>query len=424
MEESLGRYLPRPTVLAGDITVPQCGLSQADRHWLAEHCNEVLHSAASLSFIEDRGEPYRSNVLGVEHVIGLCDSTRIRRIAHISTAYVAGLAKGRFYEHELDRGQEHANVYESSKAQAERLIRESWAFDEFTIFRPSIIVGDSRTGFTSSYHGFYAPLRVLQALSPTFGQETLFAVDYLQTLGLRGEERKNFVTVDWVSDSIVKVLIRQTERNQTYALTSPTPLRVSALRDAYAEAIKAVLSLPNRAQSNGVMETFQNQFRETFQVYESYWRDDCDFDRTNLEALLPESVCPVVDREMAVMLSRYALQSNFGFGAKKQSRPDSAWESLRRLHTDPSRSDSQPLDLVVVGPGGTTARILASPGGPKQIGRGIDKGDAPWLRLPAAALEDCFAGRNDLTKLCEEGIAASTWPVEYVESLGRWIQAV
>src|SRR5690606_31287234 len=67
--------LPAPKVLTGDITSPTLGLSDEDKAWVAEHCDMVLHNAASLSFEDARSEedePWRTNLGGTQNVLELC----------------------------------------------------------------------------------------------------------------------------------------------------------------------------------------------------------------------------------------------------------------------------------------------------------------------------------------------------------------
>lgn len=93
-DEQWGRSLPRPVVLQGDITEPLLGLDGAQIAWARRHCRSVLHSAASLSFQEEEGEPYRSNVDGVRNVLEFCRSTGVKALDHVSTSYVCGLRLG------------------------------------------------------------------------------------------------------------------------------------------------------------------------------------------------------------------------------------------------------------------------------------------------------------------------------------------
>ncbi|OHB84267.1 MAG: hypothetical protein A2V98_18455 [Planctomycetes bacterium RBG_16_64_12] len=161
-----GRVLPRPVLLEGDLCRPELGLDARDRKWIAGHCDAVLHGAAAMKFRpDDDGEPARTNVEGVRQVLDLCREAGIRKFHHVSTAYVCGLREGRILETELDLGQQFGNVYEKSKIEGEKLVRAADIFDVLTVYRPASVVGDSRTGHTTSYHGFYLPIQLGAAMA-------------------------------------------------------------------------------------------------------------------------------------------------------------------------------------------------------------------------------------------------------------------
>jgi thioester reductase-like protein len=152
-EETLGKRLPRPTVLEGDLTRPLCGLDADALRWVGENCDELLNNAASLTFrgSDRQQEPWQTNVTGTSHVLTLARETGLRHFHHVSTAYVCGLRSGLIAEDDLDVGQGFGNDYERTKVEGEKLVRAAAGaaggfLDTATIYRPSIIVGDSRTG--------------------------------------------------------------------------------------------------------------------------------------------------------------------------------------------------------------------------------------------------------------------------------------
>src|SRR5437870_3742094 len=48
-DRKLGRRLPRPVCLEGEITSSGLGLSAEARRWVAKNCQAMLHNAASLT---------------------------------------------------------------------------------------------------------------------------------------------------------------------------------------------------------------------------------------------------------------------------------------------------------------------------------------------------------------------------------------
>jgi thioester reductase-like protein len=154
----------RVVPVAGDLMRPDLGLRPRQRDELAEHVGEIIHSAASVSFGLSLDQARAVNVEGTRKVLELAThvSARdagLRRVAHVSTAYVAGTHRGAFGEADLEVGQGFHNTYERSKWEAERLVRRHADRLPVQILRPSIVVGDELTGWTASFNVIYAPLR-------------------------------------------------------------------------------------------------------------------------------------------------------------------------------------------------------------------------------------------------------------------------
>ena len=175
-------------VLAGDIERPGLGLSETARARLAEEVTTVVHCAASVSFDLSLEKSRRVNVDGTRNVVEFAERCpRLQRLTYVSTAYVAGEPRGLFREDQLDVGQRFRNPYERSKFEAERMIRERAKGLPLQILRPSIIVGDSRTGRTSSFNVLYGPLKA-------------FARGRIPAIPARRSAPVDIVPVDYVAD--------------------------------------------------------------------------------------------------------------------------------------------------------------------------------------------------------------------------------
>jgi thioester reductase-like protein len=156
------RYGPRVDAIAGELTAPRLGLDQRRFDQLAARAETIVHSAASVSFALPLQEARAINVEGTRTMLELAERARtlggLERYGHVSTAYVAGTHTGRFAENDLDVGQAFRNSYEQSKFEAEQLVRAHRELP-FTILRPSIVVGDRRSGWTAAFNVLYWPLR-------------------------------------------------------------------------------------------------------------------------------------------------------------------------------------------------------------------------------------------------------------------------
>ena len=289
-EQRLGRSLVRPVVLQGDISQESLGLSASDIGWLSAHCDSVIHSAASLTFHADSsdGEPWRSNIGGTRQMLEVCRRAAIRQCHHVSTAYVCGQRRNRILETELDVGQVPGNDYEQSKITAEKEVLAAEHLDCVTIHRPSIIVGDSVSGYTSSYHGFYTPLRLVYAVTTAVPWEEIMQQDWLGGLELAGHERKNLVPVEWVSAAMTSVIADPKRHGLTYHLTNPVPTTAGDMLGAFTLALAEFAAKnPVKKRSAQPIDEMVEAFREQMKVYQSYWSDDPEFDDSNTREALP-----------------------------------------------------------------------------------------------------------------------------------------
>jgi thioester reductase-like protein len=191
-------YRSRVRAVAGDLTSPGLGLRPAERTTLAEEVGAVLHCAASIQFDLPLEEARTINVEGTREMIGFAREAkalgRLERFLHVSTAYVAGGYPGTFRERQLVAGQEFRNTYEQTKYEAEQIIAEATDLAP-AVARPSIVVGESDSGWTPAFNVLYWPLRA-------------FSRGLFDTVPALAHGRVDVVPVDYVADSIVHLLDR------------------------------------------------------------------------------------------------------------------------------------------------------------------------------------------------------------------------
>jgi thioester reductase-like protein len=178
-------------VQAGDITDPRLGLDDRTYDRLAAETVKVFHLAAVYDLAVGAELAERVNVGGTQHVIDFCRrAPLLERHHYVSTAYVAGQRSGLVREDDLAEGQAFKNFYESTKFAAEVLVRASMDAVPTTVYRPAIVVGDSRTGETQKFDG---PYYLLRSMGGPTGS--------LLQVG-RGDASFNVVPVDFVIDAI------------------------------------------------------------------------------------------------------------------------------------------------------------------------------------------------------------------------------
>lgn len=186
----------RLTAVAGDIEEPGLGLADRARERLRREVSTVLHCAASVSFEMPLEESRSVNVEGTRRVMEFARTcTRLGRFSYVSTAYVAGEPGGLFREDELSVGQRFRNAYERSKFEAELALRGEGADLPVQILRPSIVVGDSATGRTSSFNVLYGPLKA-------------YARGAVPAIPARRDSPVDIVPVDYVADRVHELATR------------------------------------------------------------------------------------------------------------------------------------------------------------------------------------------------------------------------
>lgn len=139
----------------GDLTRPRLGLHEADYRRLAERTRTIVHAAAVTDFAV--GEPATSalNVEGTSRVLDFAAEAGAK-VLYVSTAFVgraAAVARGPA----AGSTQATATAYLTSKQRAEELVRGSGL--DWTIARPSVVIGDSATGAIARYQGLHWLIR-------------------------------------------------------------------------------------------------------------------------------------------------------------------------------------------------------------------------------------------------------------------------
>ncbi|MFI4874333.1 MAG: SDR family oxidoreductase, partial [Blastopirellula sp. JB062] len=391
----------------------------------------MVHSAASLTFYadEDEGEPWRSNIWGTRHVLDFCRTAGIRKFHHVSTAYVCGRRRDVIREDEIDVGQEPSNDYESSKLTAEKEVRAADFIDELTVHRPSIIVGDSQTAFTVSYHGFYTPLRLVHALVTSIPWARINECDFLGALQLDGTERKNLVPVDWVSAAMTQIIVRSDLHGRTYHLTNPQAATVAEMLGAVAAMVLKIARHDEPAESSSMSaDEIAESFREQMGVYQSYWSDDPTFDSTNTEQALPELPCPAVDDAMMDRLIAFALEKNFGWPREASAKIKfpiaenlAPWlASADGL--DQSGGDRRYVSLQISGSGGGQWHMILDQGRLVGVGSGLQNGDSPTCYLNSDTFTRLTLGELSWETAMRSGRLVTTGHAESSEQLARCFQ--
>jgi short-subunit dehydrogenase len=144
---------------------------------------------------------------------------------------VAGLYSGEWREDMFDGAQKlDNNPYFRTKHESERVVREDCA-RPWRIYRPGIVVGDSRTGEIDKIDGPYYFFKLLQRARKVLPS-------WLPTIGVEGGEI-NLVPVDYVAAAMDHIAHEPGLDGQVFHLTDPNPKTAGEVINLFAKAADA-----------------------------------------------------------------------------------------------------------------------------------------------------------------------------------------
>jgi len=220
----------RVEIVEGDIT------AKIDAR--SDDVVEIFHLAAIYDLMVSRNVGMRVNVDGTRHVLDFAERCRsLRRFQYVSTCYVSGRYRGTFLETDLEKGQSFNNYYEETKYLAEVDVQKRMRSSlPATIYRPSVVVGDSVTGATQKFDGPYFVIRWLMrqpriAVLPMVGRPTKYHF--------------NVVPRNFIIDAIERLSAIDRSLGKVYQLADPEPLTVDETVSAVAQATgRTVIRIP------------------------------------------------------------------------------------------------------------------------------------------------------------------------------------
>jgi thioester reductase-like protein len=235
------RDRPGVEVMEGDVTHIHLGLSGAEWRSLTRHLTHAWHLAAHSRLGADDQLLRRVNVDGTRAVLELCaQASQLERLVHFSSAFVSGTRSGVVLEEELEAGQEFHNAYEESKFEAERLVRRSLGALPATVLRPSLVIGDSRTGEIDRFEGPYS-LALALADAP---------VTVPLPLPEDPQAPLNVVPIDFVLDAALVIGLHPSAAGRTVHVVDPAPLPARRVYELIASRLGRRLAgvpIPQRA---------------------------------------------------------------------------------------------------------------------------------------------------------------------------------
>jgi short-subunit dehydrogenase/thioester reductase-like protein len=221
----------RVVPISGDLTQPGLAISEEDLLAMRGEVDHFFHLAAIYDITADAETQEIANVEGTRHAIELAGALDAGCFHHVSSIAAAGLYKGVWTEDMFDEAERlDTNPYFRTKHEAERLVREDCP-RAWRVYRPGIVVGDSRTGAIDKIDGPYYFFKSLQR-----ARKVLPA--WVPTVGVEGGEI-NIVPVDYVAAAIDYLAHEDGLDGRAFHLTDPNPRRAGEVINVFAKAADA-----------------------------------------------------------------------------------------------------------------------------------------------------------------------------------------
>ena len=291
------------SAMIGDITEPGLSLGAQDLDHLKASATDAFHLAAAYNLGLAKSVGELINVQGTRNTMDLLAGLpNLRRLGYMSTTSISGSHSGLFSEDDFDAGQKFKNHYESTKFKAEAVVREYRNDIPTIIFRPTIVVGDSRTGeiekIDGPYYGFVMISRHLHI-----------------AIQKSGDTKCHIAPVDFVTAAIAAIYEKPDTPGKVYHIGDPAALRYDEFFDVVCErwgTFKPLLKLPPKIMGAllevPVVEKTFGVLKESF----PYTHTPVDYGFANMQSALAGTglSCPAVTDYLDVMIDYFVNHLN------------------------------------------------------------------------------------------------------------------
>jgi len=217
----------RAVPVRGDLALPGLGITAAERKKLEGKITHFFHLAAVYDLKADEESQRIANIEGTKNTVLLANEIGAGCFHLTSSIASAGLYEGVFREDMFEEAEGLDHPYFSTKHESEKLVRQDCQVP-WRVYRPGIVVGDSRTGEMDKIDGPYYFFKLIQRLRQLLPP-------WMPTIGLEGG-RINLVPVDFVVDAMDHIAHKKGLDGKCFHLVDPHPKRVGEVLNTFAKA--------------------------------------------------------------------------------------------------------------------------------------------------------------------------------------------
>ena len=220
----------RAVAVVGDLAKPLLGVSKSDQKKLSGNIKHFFHLAAVYDLKADAESQIVANIDGTKNAVALANAIKAGIFQHVSSIAAAGMYEGVFREDMFEEAEGLEHPYFATKHDSEKIVRKESKMP-WRVYRPAIVVGDSRTGEMDKIDGPYYFFKLIQRM-----RELL--PPWVPAVGIEGG-RINVVPVDFVVDAIDHIAHAKEGDKKAFHLVDPTPYRVGDMLNIFAKAAHA-----------------------------------------------------------------------------------------------------------------------------------------------------------------------------------------
>ena len=286
-------------VVRGDLAAFGCELAPSDWRRLRATVETVIHCAGDTTFAPAAMAPYvAGHVDGLRALLEGLAGGRLRRWAHLSTAYVCGRRSGTILERDGNVGQAFNNTYERVKLESERVLRAGGIRRgvDVRVFRPSIVVGAAPpTAGGNPSNLFFGFIRMIAALGDWSGVREA-DVDrgwpdrgaFRLRIEAAPRARFNIVPVEYVAAAVCALAEHPGGAGETFHLVvRDAPAQAAMLRTITERlGVRGIALVDARTEPLADASAFERSVARMLEPYRSYLTQDLTFDDATTARLL------------------------------------------------------------------------------------------------------------------------------------------
>ena len=324
--------LDQVTCVDTDLSQDNLGIPMGEYSRLCSVVDSVIHCASDTSFSESKREKVMAaNINNLKGILEFSKNAHVNFFHYISTAYVAGTGVT-YCKETLSSVKTFTNVYEESKAEAEKIISRFCEKNSIclSIIRPSIVYGDSQSGRSLKFNALYFPVRSAQAI------RDIYLNDILNNGGLKAakngifidkegylflplkiylphEGNINIIPVDYFVNTTIKI-IENCSSNGIYHLTNPFHTSMKIIAKYYEQLMKVngVEIIYGPMPDDLLRNPAEELFDRFIEPYRPYFSDNRVFDRTNTILATDNLNPPEFTYDIFKTCMEYAIKVNWG----------------------------------------------------------------------------------------------------------------